>query len=113
MSTAKTAQVTRYCCDWKTNVAVGNPHRAHWGLFLVVVDSTSWPTHDWPVARRHHIPTRAERNEALAQFGYQPAPDAEWEWAEDETPTYHGHPSEPFVFASIRIVPIEQPGSAT
>jgi hypothetical protein len=105
--------MTRLCCDFRTGVAVGNPRRAHWQLYVVTHGTTAWPTHDWPAAHRHSIPTQADRTAALAQLGYQPAPGAEWEWLESETPDYHGHPAEPSVIASIRIVPIEQPGRAT
>lgn len=104
------AQLHRLCCD---SAVSGKPRgvtsRARWELYIVVYNTTEpWPRHHWPVSRRHHLPTHAERTEALARLGYAPAPGAEWEWQETETPDYHGHPSEPAFLGTIRIVPLEQ-----
>lgn len=111
MTVPTTAQIHRLCCDWNTYGEVGNPQRARWELYVVVYNTTAtWPSFQWPVSKRHTIPTPAERVEALARLGYQPAPGAEWEWQESETPAYHDHPSAVSMLGTIRIVPLDQDG---
>jgi hypothetical protein len=107
------AQLRRVCCDYRCGVPVGSTNRAHWELYLVVYNSAdSWPSHQWPVARRHQVPTIAERNDALARLGYALAPYAEWDWQESETPDYHGHPSTLSFLGTISIVPLGQDQAA-
>ncbi|MEU3683717.1 DUF6303 family protein [Streptomyces sp. NPDC030592] len=111
----RTAQLHRRCCDYKYNGAQpsGNVSKASWELYLVVYNTTApWPSHQWAVSRRHHVPTIAARNAALAELGYAPAPGAVWEWQETETPDGHGHPSEPAFLGTIDIVPLEQTADA-
>lgn len=104
----KRAQIRRLCCDSRGG-RPGSVSRAHWELYLVVYNTTdTWPHHKWPASRRHQVPTPAERTEALAKLGYTPAPGAEWEWQESETPGYHGHPSAVSFFGTISIVPLDQ-----
>ncbi|MFZ4206814.1 DUF6303 family protein [Streptomyces griseoincarnatus] len=111
---ATRAQIHRLCCDSSLSGKTrGETSKARWELYIVVYNTTEmWPRHHWPVSRRHHLPTIAERTEALAHLGYAPAPGAEWEWQETDTPDYHGHPSEPSFLGTISIVPLEQAQAA-
>ncbi|WP_199546655.1 DUF6303 family protein [Streptomyces sp. N35] len=105
--TPETAQLHRVCCDYGPGVARGDVRRARWELYVVVYGTYErWPAHRWPTSRRHHIPTPEQRIEALAELDYRPAEGAVWEWQESDTPDYHGHPSEPSLLGSIRIVPL-------
>lgn len=111
MSERPVAQIRRACCDYRTGGPVGNPRRARWELY-VVAHNGAWPSHKWPISSRHTIPTVQERTDALGRLGYQPAPDAEWEWQETETPGYHGHPSRVSMLGTIRIVPAANGGQS-
>ncbi|MFJ1650047.1 DUF6303 family protein [Streptomyces sp. NPDC088337] len=103
----------RLCCNSVDGLPQVSTSKARWELVLVVYNSTEqWPSYAWPVSRRHQIPTPAERTEALASLGYAPAPDNDWEWTEDETPNYHGHPTAVSLLASINIVPLKQAPAA-
>lgn len=104
------AQIRRVCCSIPASGTSLKANRAlaHWELYLVVYNSTdAWPDYKWPASRRHQVPTLAERTQALAGLGYAPAPGAEWEWQETESPA-HGHPVEISFLGSIRIVPLDQ-----
>lgn len=107
--TVRRAQLRRVCCDYDGSRVLGRPSGACWELYLVVYNTTEqWPHHKWPVARRHQVPTLAERTRALASLGYSPAADAEWQWQETDTPSYHGHKPGPTFLGSIDIVPLGQ-----
>ncbi|MEU6012047.1 DUF6303 family protein [Streptomyces sp. NPDC047453] len=107
------AGLHRVCCNSKDGAA-HSTSKARWELYLVVYNSTDpWPEYAWPVSRRHQVPAISERTEALASLGYAPAPGSEWEWQEDITPNYHGHPTAVSLIAGISIVPLEQPAEAT
>lgn len=105
----RVALLRRVCCVVKPNgPGIWSAARAHWELSLVVFNTTDeWPHHKWPASRRHQPPTGAERTEALARFGYAPAPSAEWEWQETETPGYHGHPVGVSFVGTLNVVPLE------
>ncbi|MEU6376761.1 DUF6303 family protein [Streptomyces sp. NPDC046909] len=109
-----TAQLRRVCCNHKPGgPAIRSTAGAHWELYLVVYNTTDeWPAYKWPKSRRHQVPTPDERTAALTELGYAPAPDAEWEWQESQTPDYHGHPSAVSLFGTVNIVPLEQAKSA-
>ncbi|MFI1091935.1 DUF6303 family protein [Streptomyces sp. NPDC020917] len=61
---------------------------------ILAMDCLTWylfvhPAGPWPAQCPEYrwddgadIPTPAQRRDALAELGYQPAPGAEWEWAE-------------------------------
>ncbi|MFI1095120.1 DUF6303 family protein [Streptomyces sp. NPDC020917] len=53
-----------------------------WRVFVQLPELPNgpWPEFVWPAGSA--IPTPAERREALAGLGYQPAAGAEWEWME-------------------------------
>ncbi|WP_330349625.1 DUF6303 family protein [Streptomyces sp. NBC_00582] len=107
------AGLRRVCCDSSPDRPRGNVNGAHWELYLVVYNTTDpWPAHKWPASRRHQIPTIAERRKVLADFGYAPALNAEWEWQEDETSAHHGHAITVCVFATLDILPLEQAPAA-
>ncbi|WP_328439320.1 DUF6303 family protein [Streptomyces sp. NBC_00444] len=107
------AQIHRLCCDSHPGKLTGSTNRARWELYLVVYNTTDeWPAYKWPTSRRHQVPTIGERTAALAELGYAPAPDAEWEWQESETPDYHGHPSAVSFLGTVSIVPLEQARAA-
>ncbi|MEV7613959.1 DUF6303 family protein [Streptomyces sp. NPDC089799] len=57
-------------------------NRAGWHLFVVLMGETRWPSYDWPVGSP--IPTQAERDQALADLGYEVEPGADWSWVEGE-----------------------------
>jgi len=104
------AQIRRVCCGIPASGTSLKANRAlaHWELYLVVYNTTEeWPAHKWPAARRHQVPTPAERTQALAELGYAPAPGAEWQWQETES-TDHGHAMEVSFLGSISIVPLDQ-----
>lgn len=102
------AHLARRCCDLKKDLTRFDQNLAYWELYIALDDAVAeWPAHRWPTVRRHDIPTPAERTQVLARLGYQPAPDAEWEWQETETPAYHGHPSRVSLLGTIRSVPAE------
>lgn len=104
MSERIEAAVSRRCCD----VGRGDQNLAYWELYIALGGAVAeWPTHKWPISSRHEIPTVQERTQALARLGYQPAPDAQWQWDEAETPAYHGHPTRVSMLGTIHIVPTD------
>ncbi|NXY98476.1 hypothetical protein HYE82_29695 [Streptomyces sp. BR123] len=81
-------------------------NRAGWHLFVVLMNETRWPSHDWPDGCP--IPTPAERGRVLADLGYEIEPGTEWSWIE-------GDPAEDWdapvlLMASVSVRPIEAGG---
>ncbi|WP_438314529.1 DUF6303 family protein [Streptomyces sp. HUAS TT3] len=77
-------------------------NRAGWHLFVVLMNETRWPSHDWPDGAT--IPTLAERARVLADLGYAVEPGTEWSWIE-------GDPAEDWdapvlLMASVSVRPI-------
>ncbi|GAA2929354.1 DUF6303 family protein [Streptomyces enissocaesilis] len=105
MSAPFTAQVSRSCCDGN-----GSTTGAHWKLYVPTLGPVStWPTYRWEGQhRRHVIPSPAEREQALAELGYQVAPGAEWRWIEDEGPDYHGHAPQVLLIGAIDVTPLTE-----
>ncbi|TQE28297.1 hypothetical protein Sipo8835_26115 [Streptomyces ipomoeae] len=66
--------------------------KGRWCLYVVLMNTTErWPEYRFgPV-----VPTFTDRVNALTALGYEPLPDAAWEWTEDtETPD---DPSSPVI----------------
>ncbi|MEU1822628.1 DUF6303 family protein [Streptomyces abikoensis] len=105
-----TAIMVRRCCDWPA-MRKGEA-AARWILFIGLprsggpTDVDEWPEHVWPACRRDHIPTLAERFDALTSLGWRVAPDAEWKWDEEPGKASHGHPVVVNLLAAIRVVPL-------
>ncbi|MBZ4322478.1 DUF6303 family protein [Streptomyces huiliensis] len=101
------AILSRVCCGWPSTAF----REGRWRLFVACLDgSTDWPEHQWPVSRRHVIPTVAEREKALTALGWAAAPDARWQWEEDETSAEHGHPVRVHLIAAIPVLRLPERG---
>ncbi|MFE6091708.1 DUF6303 family protein [Streptomyces massasporeus] len=75
--------------------------RGQWHLYVVLMNTTSrWPEHSFD--RGGPVPTLTDRVNALSVLGFEPVPDAEWQWTEDsETPF---DPSSPvLLIAAIQV----------
>ncbi|MEV6123864.1 DUF6303 family protein [Streptomyces sp. NPDC052077] len=73
--------------------------RGRWRLYVVLMNTTErWPEYEFgPV-----VPTFTDRVNALSVLGFEPVPDARWEWTED-TET-HDDPSSPVILiAATRV----------
>ncbi|MFJ9818751.1 DUF6303 family protein [Streptomyces sp. NPDC101151] len=75
--------------------------RGRWRLYVVLLNTTApWPEHGFD--RAVPVPTFTERAEALSVLGFEPVPDAEWEWTE-----YSADPDDPAsavtLLAAIRV----------
>lgn len=75
--------------------------RGRWRLYVVLMNTTArWP--ECTFDRGGPVPTLTDRVNALSVLGFEPVPDAEWQWTEDsETPF---DPSSPvLLIAAIRV----------
>ncbi|MFJ7334644.1 DUF6303 family protein [Streptomyces sp. NPDC101116] len=75
--------------------------RGRWRLYVVLMNTTArWPEHNFD--RGGPVPTLTDRVNALSVLGFEPVPDAAWQWTEDsETPF---DPSSPvLLIAAIRV----------
>ncbi|MBC3982754.1 hypothetical protein H8N01_09290 [Streptomyces sp. AC536] len=55
--------------------------RGRWRLYVALLGTTeAWP--ECSFGRAVPIPTPVERVQALSRLGFEPLPDAEWEWSE-------------------------------
>ncbi|MFB7031742.1 MULTISPECIES: DUF6303 family protein [unclassified Streptomyces] len=101
------AILSRRCCDIPARRGKETVRLARWRLFVALPNTAcDWPAFEWPVSRRHTIPTPDERVRALASLGYGLAPDVTWSWSEDETPEYHDHPQAVSLIGSANVVPL-------
>ncbi|MFJ8082034.1 DUF6303 family protein [Streptomyces sp. NPDC096205] len=63
--------------------------KGRWRLYVALLNTTEpWP--EFSFERPAPVPTFTERVNALSVLGFEPVPDAEWEWteysADDEDP---------------------------
>ncbi|WP_055715432.1 DUF6303 family protein [Streptomyces torulosus] len=66
--------------------------RGRWRLYVVLMNTTErWPEYEFGPT----VPTFTDRVNALTALGFEPLPDAQWEWTED-TET-HADPSSPVI----------------
>ncbi|MGW0816830.1 DUF6303 family protein [Streptomyces viridiviolaceus] len=75
--------------------------RGRWHLYVVLMNTTTrWP--EYTFGRGGRVPTLTDRVNALSVLGFEPVPDADWQWTEDsETPF---DPSSPvLLIAAIRV----------
>ncbi|CAL9550197.1 DUF6303 family protein [Streptomyces sp. enrichment culture] len=75
--------------------------RGRWHLYVVLMNTTTrWP--EYTFGRGGPVPTLTDRVNALSVLGFEPVPDADWQWTEDsETPS---DPSSPvLLIAAIRV----------
>ncbi|MDX2601615.1 DUF6303 family protein [Streptomyces caniscabiei] len=73
--------------------------RGRWRLYVVLLNTTErWPEYEFGPT----VPTFTDRVNALTVLGFEPLPDAAWEWTEDtETPD---DPSSPvLLIAATRV----------
>lgn len=66
----------------KHSARLSNSFSGDWEVYVVssAVPSLKWPEHDF--GRGAPVPTLAERIEALAGLGYEPADGTTWQWQE-------------------------------
>lgn len=102
------AHLYRPCC-WPGGA------RPRWCLFVPFDSAALWPHHDWAPSRP--VPTVRQRENALAELGYQPISGAEWRWTEDtEGCCAHpgrvcrAHPGSVYLRASIEVCAISADG---
>jgi hypothetical protein len=56
--------------------------KGRWRLYVVLLNTPApWP--EYSFGRAAPVPTFTERVNALAVLGFEPLPDAVWEWIED------------------------------
>ncbi|WBO64472.1 DUF6303 family protein [Streptomyces camelliae] len=76
--------------------------KGRWRLYVALLDAgvTPWP--EFSFDRAEPVPTFTERADALSVLGFEPLPDAEWEWTE-----YSADPDDPAspvtLIAAVRV----------
>ncbi|WP_053690368.1 DUF6303 family protein [Streptomyces sp. WM6372] len=97
------AQLSLRCCGTTAPERMAGPC---WQLYVAQSGLVSqWPTFTWPTSIE--IPTADQRQVALADLGFTPAEDAEWQWTESSGPEYHPHPVRVLLLGTVKVRPLE------